>query len=73
MELIEFEEKATMSREEAASVLASFADQLARHNSLEFRREGMKYSVDVADEVEIEIEIEIGSDGSSLEIEVSWA
>ena len=72
MELMEFEEKPRLSREEPADVLRTFADQLARHNDLEFSREGVRYTVDVADTVEVEIEIEIGTTGSELEITISW-
>lgn len=72
MELMEFEEKRRVSREEAADVLRTFADQLARHNDLEFSREGVRYTVDVADTVELEVEIEIGTTGSELEITISW-
>ena len=72
MELFEVEEKVTLSREDAAARLVAFADQLARHNQLEFDREGKRYTVAVADQVDFEIEIEVGTDGSSLEIEISW-
>jgi amphi-Trp domain-containing protein len=72
MDLVEFEEKRTMTREEAAGVLRTLADQLARHNDLEFTREGLRYTVDVADRVEVEVEIEIGDDGSELEVTIAW-
>lgn len=72
MELMEFEEKRRLSREEAADVLRTFADQLARHNDLQFSREGLRYTVDVADTVELEVEIEIGTTSSELEITISW-
>ena len=72
MDLVEFEEKRQLSREEAAGVLRTLADQLARHNDLEFSREGLRYTVDVPDTVEMEIEIEIGTDESELEITISW-
>ncbi|MCB1017985.1 MAG: amphi-Trp domain-containing protein [Acidimicrobiales bacterium] len=71
-ELLEIEEKATMRREEAAAVLRRLADQLARHNELEFTRDGLRYTADVADEVEVEVEIEITADGGELEVEISW-
>ena len=71
MELFEHEEKRRMTREEAAAVLRDLADQLARHNDLSFTRDGLKYNVDVPDEVEVEVEIEIGEE-SSLEVEISW-
>jgi len=72
MDLVEFEEKRQLSREEAAGVLRTLADQLARHNDLEFSREGLRYTVDVPDTVEMEIEIEIGTEESELEIAISW-
>ncbi len=71
MELLEHEEKRRMSREEAAQLLRDIADSLARHNDLSFTREGLKYTVDVPDQVDVEIEIEIG-DESGLEIEITW-
>ena len=71
-ELLAIEEKATMRREEAAAVLRRLADQLARHNELEFTRDGLRYTADVADEVEVEVEIEITADGGELEVEISW-
>jgi len=72
MELMEISEKYSMTREEAAALLHKIADSLARHNDLEFVREGIKYRVDVADQVELEVELEIDSNGSSLEIEINW-
>ena len=72
MDLMEFSEKRTMSREDAAALLHKIADSLARHNELEFMREGVKFRVDVADQVEVEVELEINSDESSLEIEINW-
>ena len=60
-----------MSREEAAQLLRDIADSLARHNDLSFTREGLKYTVDVPDQVDVEVEIEIG-DESGLEIEITW-
>jgi amphi-Trp domain-containing protein len=71
MDLIEYETKQRLSREDAAAVLRRIADSLARHNDLEFTREGLRYVVDVPDQVDLEVEIEIGDD-SSLEIEISW-
>jgi len=72
MELMEISEKYSMTREEAAALLHKIADSLARHNDLEFVREGVKFRVDVADQVEVEVELEIDSDESSLEIEINW-
>lgn len=70
-ELLEITEKQTLSREAAAARLRDLADQLARHNRVEFVREGLRYSVRVPDEVEMKIEIEIG-ETSEIEFEISW-
>jgi len=72
MDLIEHETEATLRREEAAARLRALADQLSRHNQISFQREGTRYTVDVPDEVEFSLEIEIGSDGSEIEVELSW-
>lgn len=71
MDLFEYKSKQELTREDAAAVLRELADSLARHNDLEFKRDGIRYVVDVADTVELEIEIEIG-DENSLEVEISW-
>ncbi len=70
-ELLELTQEQTMSREAAAARLRDLADQLARHNQIEFLREGIRYSVMVPDEVRLKIEIEIG-DESEIEFELTW-
>jgi amphi-Trp domain-containing protein len=70
-ELLEVTETQTLSREAAAARLRALADQLARHNQVEFTREGVRYSVKVPNEVELKVEIEVG-DESEIEIEISW-
>jgi amphi-Trp domain-containing protein len=60
-----------MRREAAAAQLRELADQLSRHNQVEFVREGLRYVVRVPDEVELKLEIEIGAE-SEIEIEISW-
>ena len=70
-ELFEISETTTLSREAAAERLRQIADQLSRHNKLEFDNAGLRITVDVADEVELEIELEIG-DTNELEIEIRW-
>ncbi len=72
MDLLEIKEKHSMRREEAAKLLHQIADAMARQNSLHFSREGLKFAVSVADQVEVEIELEIEDDGNSLEIEIKW-
>jgi amphi-Trp domain-containing protein len=72
MELIEVTEKQRLRREEAAAKLHALADALARHNDVEFAREGLRFVVKVPDEVELEVEIEVKDDGGELEIELHW-
>ena len=70
-ELLEITEKQTMTREAAAARLAALADQLARHNQVEFVREGVRYSAKVPAQVELSVEIELGEE-SEIEIELTW-
>ena len=70
-ELIEVNENEILSREAAAARLRQLADQLARHNQIEFVREGTRYSVTVPDEVKLKVEIEIG-DENEIEFELTW-
>lgn len=71
-ELIEVEEKLQLRREEAADRPRAIADQLSRHNNLEFQQGGLKMTAKVPDQVEMEIEVEITADGGELEVEISW-
>lgn len=70
-DLIEVEHELTLRREAAAARLRQLADQLDRHNRVEFVDEGLRYTVDVPDEVTLNLEIEIG-EKSEIEIEISW-
>ncbi len=69
-ELIETSDEQTMTREAAAARLRELADQLSRHNAVEFSREGLRFSVDVPDEVRLKLEIELG-DENEIEVEIS--
>ena len=70
-ELLEVTDKQTLSREAAAARLRALADQLARHNQVEFVREGVRYTAKVPAQVELTVEIELGEE-SEIEIELSW-
>ena len=70
-ELFEIDEKQVLSREAAATRLRQLADQLARHNQIEFMRNGTRYSVAVPDEVTLKVEIEIGEE-NEIEFELTW-
>ena len=72
MELLEIEQRETLPREEVARRLHALADQLARHNDVEFDRGGMHFTVRVPDEVQLKVELEIEDDGTELEIELTW-
>jgi amphi-Trp domain-containing protein len=71
MDLFEIDETKRLRREEAAARLRDLADVLARHNEVEFERDGARITVHVPDEVNLKIEVEIG-DESELEIELTW-
>ncbi len=70
-ELLEITEKQTMSREDAAARLRSLADQISRHNQIEFIRNGMAFTAKIPAQVELSVEIEIGEE-SEIEIELNW-
>lgn len=72
MDILEIEQKQTMSREEAAKRLREFADKLGRNNDVEFERGGMHFKVHVPDEVQVKVELELETDGNELEIELTW-
>jgi amphi-Trp domain-containing protein len=71
-DLIEIKEKVQVSREEAAARLRDIADQLARHNDLEFERGGMRIKAKVPDQVNLKLEFEISDDETEMEIELTW-
>jgi amphi-Trp domain-containing protein len=70
-ELLEVTETQTLSREAAAAKLRDIADQLSRHNAIEFLRGGVKYTAKVPNEVELSVEIELGEE-SEIEVEIRW-
>ncbi|MCC6831891.1 MAG: amphi-Trp domain-containing protein [Thermoleophilia bacterium] len=70
-ELLDVTEEATLSREAAAARLRQLADQLSRHNAVEFMREGVRCTVKVPDQVRMKLEIEVGEE-SEIEFEISW-
>ena len=58
-ELLEIQDERRLSREQAAAWLRSLADSLARHNEIEFVREGIRFSVDVPDEVDMDTAVDL--------------
>ena len=65
------DETQTMSREEAAARLRALADSLAKHNSVEFSRDGGRVTVAVPEEVQLKVEVELG-EANEIEIELTW-
>jgi len=45
---------------------------LARHNEIEFERGGVKFTVNVPDEVQLKVELDVETDERELEIELTW-
>jgi amphi-Trp domain-containing protein len=72
MELLEIERRERLSREDAAKRLHALADSLARHNDVQFEREGLRFTLHVPDEVELKVELEIEDTGTELEVELTW-
>lgn len=72
MDILEIEEKATLTREAAAERLRRIADALERHNGLRLQRGAVTVDVRVADRVDFELEVDVESDESCIEIEISW-
>ena len=72
MDLLEIEDARRLRREDAAAWLRQLADSLARHNEVEFMRDGVHYHVAVPDELVFEVELEVEDDGTKLEIELHW-
>ena len=63
------DETRTMTREQAAAKLRDLADSLAKHNSVEFARDGGRITVAVPDQVNLTVEV---GESNEVEIELSW-
>jgi amphi-Trp domain-containing protein len=72
MDILKVKQKDRVSREEAAARMHELAHMLARQNEIEFERDGIRFTVDVPDEVELKVEIEVESGERELEIELTW-
>jgi amphi-Trp domain-containing protein len=71
MDLFEMDDTQTLTREEAAARLHALADSLAKHNSIEFSRDGGRVTVAVPDEVRLKVEVEL-RESNEVEIELTW-
>ena len=72
MDIVEIEQKETLSRKEVATRLRRLATMLAKSNDIKFEQGGMKMTVHVPDEVQLKVELEVESDERELEIELKW-
>jgi amphi-Trp domain-containing protein len=55
MDIFDIDHKERLGREEVATRLRNLADMVARHHDIEFERGGMRFTVDVPDELEREL------------------
>lgn len=72
MDILEIEQRETLSRKEVAARLRELADMLAKKGDLDFERGGMHFKLSVPDEVQVKVELEVDSDERELEIELKW-
>ncbi|MDQ4097827.1 MAG: amphi-Trp domain-containing protein [Actinomycetota bacterium] len=72
MELIEHTSEERLTREAAAQRLRELADELSRHNAVEFDVDGVRHTVKVPRELTYSLEIEVSDDGSEIEVELKW-
>ncbi len=72
MDVVEIEQKETVSRKEVATRLRRLANQLAKSNDVKFEQGGMTMTVHVPDEVQLKVELEVETDERELEIELKW-
>ncbi len=72
MDIVEVENKETLTRQEIATRLRRIANILAEEGEqLEFERGGMKFTVAMPEKVDFKVELELG-DENELEIELNW-
>jgi amphi-Trp domain-containing protein len=72
MDVVEIEQKETVSRKEVATRLRRLANMLAKSSDVKFEQGGMAMTVHVPDEVQLKVELEVETDSRELEIELKW-
>jgi amphi-Trp domain-containing protein len=72
MDLVELQEKTTLSREEAAARLHAIAAELESGNDIVMERDRLRFVARVPAQVHLKIEFEVEEDGSEFEIELTW-
>ena len=72
MELMELQEKVTLTREQAAARLHAIADELSSNNDVVIERADLRFVAHVPDQVHLKVEFEVEDDETELEIELTW-
>ena len=72
MELLELQEKTTLSREEAAARMHQIADELASGNDIVMESGTMRFVSRVPDQVKFKVEFEVEDGQTEFEIELTW-
>jgi amphi-Trp domain-containing protein len=73
MDVFEVEQTETVTRKEAATRFRRLANMLGGdEEEITFERGGMKFAVNVPDELQLKVELEVESDERELEIELKW-
>ncbi|MET0751000.1 MAG: amphi-Trp domain-containing protein [Solirubrobacterales bacterium] len=72
MDVVEIEQKETVSRKEVVTRLRKLASMLAKGNDVKFELGGTVMKVHIPDEVELKVELEVETGERELEIELKW-
>jgi amphi-Trp domain-containing protein len=72
VELLELQEKTTLSREEAAARMHQIADELASGNDIVMESGAMRFVSRVPDQVKLKVEFEVEDGETEFEIELTW-
>ncbi|MEV4559213.1 amphi-Trp domain-containing protein [Kitasatospora sp. NPDC049285] len=72
MKDLEFTQKRTLSRPQAADQLEALAAAIRRGGQAELELGPGKLTVRIPDELRVEIEVELEGDEIELEVEMSW-
>ena len=72
MDVVEIEQKETVSRKEVVTRLRRLATMLAKGNDVKFDLGGTVMKVYVPDEVQLKVELEVETGERELEIELKW-
>ncbi|MFI6847899.1 amphi-Trp domain-containing protein [Kitasatospora sp. NBC_00085] len=73
MKDLKFEQKGSLSRLEAADLLASLAAALRHEGNAELELGPGRMTLRIPDELRSEVEVEVGDDEIELEIELKWS